>query len=1011
MSRHPRGQSSFRDTLWSRRSIAKRRSAIGIFPFRRRLRIEPLEDRRLLATITVDTLADGIGVPGTSLREAIAAAIANDTINFSATGTINLTNLGHLLVNKSLTISGPGADLLTINAFDPTPTVNNGDGSRVFYINAPGLANVTVSGLTLTGGDVNSSGGAISNSETLTIRDSVITGNVGVHASSRGGGIAHFFGALTIERTTISDNFATISGGGVSADHATAVHVIDSTISGNQAASGGGIYGYYSYNMNVVGSTISGNRATLAGGGVGLFYGSLSARHSTIAANRADSDDNATGSGGGALVGSSSTLGLFHTIVAENFRGTGATRSDVFGAVTADFSLIGDNTNAIVTNVGGTSQVGTGAVPIDAKLGPLASNGGRTETHGLLAGSPAIDSGQLGIVSPPANDQRGAPFVRIFDGDGVGGARIDMGAYERQTLAASSFVVDTLVDEDDADYSAGDRSLREVISLAHGSSGAETITFAAALMSGGPATILLTQGELAIRDSLTIDGPGAGLLTIDASGNDPTPDEDNFDGSRVFNVDDAINSAVDNGILINVAISGLTLTGGDTGFNGGAIRTRENLTVTSSVITGNAVTSNGGGIYNTFGTLTVSNSTIRRNFAFFGGGIANIDGDAVIDRSTIANNRADRPYGGEGGGIFTHEGNLTITSSVISGNISEDGGGIHSYTNLTGTQTTTIINSTISGNLATTAGLGGAEGGGVYNDHGLTIIRHSTITNNTAPAGLGSGVLSKADGTARTEVHSTIISGNTNSDVDFVEGFDNSFQSNGFNLIGTGNALGDFNQSGDQTGVANPMLTQLSDHGGPSQTHALLPLSPAIDAGNPTAVAGVGDVPLFDQRGTSFTRVFDGDGAGGARIDIGAFEKQNPGTPQSFIVDTLADEVNGDYSAGDFSLREAIGLANANFFVADSISFAPSLAGGTILLTLGELEITDSLTVTGLGAALLTIDASGNDLTPALDNGDGSRVVAVSDFTPTLIDVELVGLTLTGGDVDGGGGGVASARG
>ena len=115
----PRGQSSFRDTLLSRRSIAKRHSAIGIFPFRRRLRIEPLEDRRLLATITVDTLADGIGVPGTSLREAIAAAIANDTINFSATGTINLTNLGHLLVNKSLTISGPGADLLTINAFDP----------------------------------------------------------------------------------------------------------------------------------------------------------------------------------------------------------------------------------------------------------------------------------------------------------------------------------------------------------------------------------------------------------------------------------------------------------------------------------------------------------------------------------------------------------------------------------------------------------------------------------------------------------------------------------------------------------------------------------------------------------------------------------------------------------------------------------------------------------------------------------------------------------------------------
>ena len=203
----------------------------------------------------------------------------------------------------------------------------------------------------------------------------------------------------------------------------------------------------------------------------GCIYGSLSARHSTIAANRADSDDNGTGSGGGALVGSSSTLGLFHTIVAGNFRGTGATRSDVFGAVTANFSLIGDNTNAIVTNVGGTSQVGTGAVPIDANawaIGVQRRPDG--DTCGCWPAARRLTAVKSGIVSPPANDQRGAPFVRIFDGDGVGGARIDMGAYERQTLAASNLVVDTLVDEDDGDYSAGDRSLREVISLANGSS-------------------------------------------------------------------------------------------------------------------------------------------------------------------------------------------------------------------------------------------------------------------------------------------------------------------------------------------------------------------------------------------------------------------------------------------------------------------------------------------------------------------------------------------------------------
>src|SRR5262245_57530672 len=85
----------------ARRCAAEmRRRTTGSFPFRRRLRIEALEDRRLLTTITVDTLADGIGVPGTSLREALAAAGTGDTINFSVTGQINLSNDG-LAVTKS----------------------------------------------------------------------------------------------------------------------------------------------------------------------------------------------------------------------------------------------------------------------------------------------------------------------------------------------------------------------------------------------------------------------------------------------------------------------------------------------------------------------------------------------------------------------------------------------------------------------------------------------------------------------------------------------------------------------------------------------------------------------------------------------------------------------------------------------------------------------------------------------------------------------------------------------
>jgi hypothetical protein len=79
-----------------------------------------------------------------------------------------------------------------------------------------------------------------------------------------------------------------------------------------------------------------------------------------------------------------------------------------------------------------------------------------------------------------------------------------------------------------------------------------------------------------------------------------------------------------------------------------------------------------------------------------------------------------------------------------------------------------------------------------------------------------------------------------------------------------GNLIGD--PAGN--GVVNPMLGPLAGNGGPTETHALLPGGPAIDAGDPAAVAGMGDVPMFDQRGAPFLRVV------GGRIDMGAFEVQ-----------------------------------------------------------------------------------------------------------------------------------------
>ena len=205
--------------------------------------------------------------------------------------------------------------------------------------------------------------------------------------------------------------------------------------------------------------------------------------------------------------------------------------------------------------------------------------------------------------------------------------------------------------------------------------------------------------------------------------------------------------------------------------------------------------------------ITVSNGNVSSGIG--GGGILNNGGNLTISDSTISGNSAD-----QGGGIFNQGGTLTITSSTISDNSANIGGGVFSNTDLSGPKTT-ITNSTISGNTAL------LRGGGVINFDGLTEIEHSTITNNSAPSGFGSGVASIASTLTRTAVLSTIISANEGTDVDVGE-TTNSFVSEGYNLIGDGNATGAFNQTGDQIGVTDPKLGPLANNGGPTQTHALL---------------------------------------------------------------------------------------------------------------------------------------------------------------------------------------------
>jgi predicted outer membrane repeat protein len=281
---------------------------------RARPRLELLESRQVLSTLTVTSIADG-GLPGDgTLRGEIAAAQPGDTIVFDPsldTQTLTLTG-GQLLINQSLTIQGPGADQLT---------VSGGGVSGVFQV-AQGTNPVTVSGLTICKdalAGTGSYGGAIDNFGTLTVSGCTLTGN----SATFGGAIENETGGtLTVSGCTISGNQA-VYGGGIF-NNGTA-SIVNTTVSGNYSGAGGGIDS--GGPLSISGCTITGNRAA-SGGGIYTFGipGTASIVNTTVSNNVAYAGDN-NGEGGGI----ESEGGSYLTLQGCTFAGNGA--GDYGGAI------------------------------------------------------------------------------------------------------------------------------------------------------------------------------------------------------------------------------------------------------------------------------------------------------------------------------------------------------------------------------------------------------------------------------------------------------------------------------------------------------------------------------------------------------------------------------------------------------------------------------------------------------------------------------------------------------
>jgi len=306
---------------------------------------------------------------GGSLRSALNQAnqYGGSIIAFTTSGVIDLAS-PLPAISRDVQILGPGANNLTVS----------GDfANQVFDVN--GGVTATIAGLTIADG-VAAAGGGISNYGTLTVADTILSGNS--TGFGTGGGGIYNAGTLTVTNSTLSDNSAELDGGGIFNEGT--LTVTNSTLSGNSAISGGGISDYGT--LTVTDSALSGNSAEI-GGGIDTRLGFTT---------------------------------LANTIIATN---TAPTAPDVAGTVTSlGYNLIGNSS-------GGSGFVAADLLNVNPLLGPLQSNGGPTPTMALLPGSPAIAAGSVALIPPNiTTDQRGS--ARIKSGT------VDIGAFESRGFTA-----------------------------------------------------------------------------------------------------------------------------------------------------------------------------------------------------------------------------------------------------------------------------------------------------------------------------------------------------------------------------------------------------------------------------------------------------------------------------------------------------------------------------------------------------------------------------------------------
>jgi CSLREA domain-containing protein len=769
------------------------------------------------AAISVNTLDDEDNTDGDcSLREAIRAANDNvsvdncpagdevftDTITFSTSGTIILTE--ELLVTAGGPLMIDGAGAITISGNDSVPILQMTRG-----------AEVTLESLVLVDGSHSleysfMGAGAITNFGILTISNCTVSNN----SSETTGGI-FTEGTLTIINSTISGNRNPYGVGGAILNNG-ATSIINSTLSGNTATdSGGGIENYAP--LTVTNSTISGNSTTAEGsygGGIANWGGEITITNSTI------SDNSTTGEGsygggianwGGEITITNSTISGNST-TAEWSCGGGINNWD--GEITITNSTISGNSADFIG--GGIRNNGTlsiiGSTLTDNSVTGEDGDGGGIENEGVLSiinstlsgnsaarfgGGIANWSGEFTIANSTLSGNsagvEGGAILHIIGGENPELSNSIVANSPSGGNCAGDEFIDAghnLEDSDTCWFDPANNSMPNTDPLLGPLQDNGGPTWTHALQYGSPAidhgdpvscpatdqrdlprpmdgdddgVAICDIGSFEYVSYLTVntleeednsDGDCSLREAIHAANNNATVDKCTVEGGAV----DFIQFSVSGTIMLNeqlmvTATGPLLIDGADaiTISGGDSVRlfyvaTGADLILKSlNLMDGNAGNADGGGIYN-LGTLTLANSSLsgNRNADYSGGGIYN-EGDLTVSHSNLSENSSYC------GGAIANLGTAQILSNtVVSGNAGSWGGSI------CGSGDLIISDSTLSGNHAlyggaisnagrleiTDSNLSGnsaSQYGGVINNSGTVTLSNTVLLSNTA--GINGGVI------------------------------------------------------------------------------------------------------------------------------------------------------------------------------------------------------------------------------------------------------------------------------